>query len=469
MIDNRTTNLDLPLPNVDNFQTDDVQRLIDALSALDTEVFARASVAAMNTAISNAIASLVGSAPLNLNTIQELAAAINNDPSFYSTVATSLAGKLPSAPATASVLGGVKVGSGLNVAPDGTISVTGTGLGTGLPAIDVLTITPASNGQTVFTISGGYIAGMVQVFVNGALYRGNGDDYTASNGTSITFTAGLNTTDSVDVFRWKYLPPELAVNKTGDTMTGPLVLPGNATDNLQAVPKQQLDTGLASKASAEQIGSWRSVLAFSTSQSLTASQAGSIIEHTGSSDATYTLPDLAGVADARVFAFLNFSSGVLTVQRAGTNSIYDDRRQAQTAIAVQPGDSLMVFATSTGWLVFSGSWNTVKRSGSTLTGPLAFSAEFDAGNTGAAKTINFASGQKQKMTLTANCTLTLQFPGVGNYVLRALVGATAYSLTWPAGTKFFGGTAPLAPVSNGTAIYTVYYDGSVAHIAGGRE
>lgn len=469
MIDNRTTNLDLPLPNADNFQTDDVQRLIDALNSIDTEVFARATVTAMNTAIANAIASLVGSAPTGLNTLQKLAAAINNDSSFYSTVSTALSGKLSNNPATASVLGGVKVGAGLNAAPDGTISVTGAGLGDGLPAIDVIMLTASTNGQTDFTIAGGYIAGMVQVFVNGVLYNGNGDDYTASNGTSISFTAGLNTTDSVAFFRWKYLPPEMAVNKTGDTMTGPLELAGDATDALQAVTKQQLDAGLAAKASAAQIGSWRSALSFSTSQTLTASQAGSIIQHTGSSDATYTLPDLAGVTDARVFAFLNFSSGVQTVQRAGTNTIYDDRRQAQTSIAVQPGDSLLVFATASGWFTFSGSWNTVKRSGSTLTGPLFFAAEFDAGNTGAAKTINFASGQKQRMALTANCTLTLQFPGVGNYVLRATVGATAYSLTWPAGTKFFGGTAPLAPESNGTAIYTVYWDGAVAHVAGGRE
>lgn len=38
------------------------------------------------------------------------------------------------------------------------------------------------------------------------------------------------------------------VLKTGDTMTGALTLSGNATANLHAVPKQQLDTGLATKA-----------------------------------------------------------------------------------------------------------------------------------------------------------------------------------------------------------------------------
>lgn len=40
----------------------------------------------------------------------------------------------------------------------------------------------------------------------------------------------------------------LKVAKAGDTMTGPLVLPGNAATALQAVPKQQLDTALLAAA-----------------------------------------------------------------------------------------------------------------------------------------------------------------------------------------------------------------------------
>lgn len=39
------------------------------------------------------------------------------------------------------------------------------------------------------------------------------------------------------------------VKKAGDTMTGPLVLPGNATQNLEAVPKQQLDAATANAVS----------------------------------------------------------------------------------------------------------------------------------------------------------------------------------------------------------------------------
>lgn len=112
----------------------------------------------------------------------------------------------------------------------------------------------------------------------------------------------------------------------------------------------------------------------------------------------------------------------------------------------------------------------VNKAGDVFTGPVSFNAEYDAGNSGTTKTINFNNGQKQKLTFTGNCTITFTFPtGVGNYVLRGIGDGTTRTVTWPAGSKYVGGTAPLAPLTSGTAIYTVYYDGAVAHIAGGRE
>ena len=110
------------------------------------------------------------------------------------------------------------------------------------------------------------------------------------------------------------------------------------------------------------------------------------------------------------------------------------------------------------------------KSGGVFTGPVRFSAEYDAGNSGTAKTIDFNNGQKQKLTFTGNCDITFAFPsGAGNYVLRGIGDSFTRSVTWPSGSKYIGGVSPPAPLANGTAIYTVYYDGAVAHIAGGRE
>lgn len=57
---------------------------------------------------------------------------------------------------------------------------------------------------------------------------------------------------------------------------------------------------------------------------------------------------------------------------------------------------------------------------------VGFYAEYDNGNSGAAKTITLANAQKQKITLTANTTLTISFTGctVGDYQIRLIQDAT---------------------------------------------
>lgn len=56
----------------------------------------------------------------------------------------------------------------------------------------------ATAGQTVFTISGGYVAGSIDVYVNGVKLF-NGSDYIATNGTTVTLVNGCAENDTVDV------------------------------------------------------------------------------------------------------------------------------------------------------------------------------------------------------------------------------------------------------------------------------
>ena len=52
-------------------------------------------------------------------------------------------------------------------------------------------------------------------------------------------------------------------------------------------------------------------------------------------------------------------------------------------------------------------------------------AEYDNGNSGSAKTIDFANGQNQKITLTGDAALTISpAPGVGHYQLKVIQDAT---------------------------------------------
>ena len=258
MIDDRTPNLDLPLPHVDNIQTDDVARLRTALTAIDTALPAKADLVAGKVAASQLPSYVddvlefadLASFPATGET-GKIYIAINNPPTtptaqyrwsgsayviitaspgstdavpegatnLYFTAARARAAQNLASPSTAGLM---KVGSGMTSDPDGTVHVIASSGGTGLPAYTDIFPPVTANGQTTFTVSGGYTPGLIDVLVDGVLYNGGGDDYTASNGTSITLTVGINTTNLLRVRRWAYIPSSMALAKTGDTMTGAL-------------------------------------------------------------------------------------------------------------------------------------------------------------------------------------------------------------------------------------------------------
>lgn len=103
----------------------------------------------------------------------------------------------------------------------------------GVASQRVVTTFTATAGQTVFTPQSGYTLGYCDVFLNG-IKLVNGDDYTASNGTSITLASGAAVGDSVEVVA--FFPRGLSdgytkaetdarhVLKSGDTMSGSLAL-----------------------------------------------------------------------------------------------------------------------------------------------------------------------------------------------------------------------------------------------------
>jgi len=95
-----------------------------------------------------------------------------------------------------------------------------------------------------------------------------------------------------------------------------------------------------------------------------------------------------------------------------------------------------------------------------------FDAEFDNGDSGAADTINWKVGNKQKSTLTANCTYTFTAPsGPCNVLLRIIQGGSgSYTVTWPATVKWANATAPTLSTSVGAIdIVSFYYDGTSYH------
>lgn len=93
-----------------------------------------------------------------------------------------------------------------------------------------------------------------------------------------------------------------------------------------------------------------------------------------------------------------------------------------------------------------------------------FNGEYDNGNSGTSKTIDWNNGQKQKITTTGSCVLTFTAPaGPCNLLLRIVheASATAYTYTWPASVKFPGNTDPATTNTSGAVdIVSLYFDGT---------
>lgn len=93
------------------------------------------------------------------------------------------------------------------------------------------------------------------------------------------------------------------------------------------------------------------------------------------------------------------------------------------------------------------------------------------GNAGASKAINWATAQRQSVTLDQNTTLTFSFSGcpVGSYLLKIVQDATGgRTVTWSTGTpgttRWLGvsGAPTLNSAANGVSFAQIYWDGTNA-------
>jgi hypothetical protein len=98
----------------------------------------------------------------------------------------------------------------------------------------------------------------------------------------------------------------------------------------------------------------------------------------------------------------------------------------------------------------------------TATGKAVGLTEYDAGNSGASKTITWTDGQNQKLTLTGSPTLTFASPVAGMTAKLKLTqdGTGSRTITWPT-IKWVGGAAPtLSTAAAAIDIVSLYYDGT---------
>jgi hypothetical protein len=189
--------------------------------------------------VTQQVNNLVNGAPGALDTLNELASALNNDASFSTTITNSLAQKANLSGASFSgivtasnfvgningninssginTLGAVQISSGIITAISGIITYYGDG--SNLTGISDTTPTKtetsfvATAGQTTFSIS--YEVGYIEVYLNGI--RLTSSEYTASSGTSIILNQGASLGDVIDVIETATTGPRGPQGIQGET------------------------------------------------------------------------------------------------------------------------------------------------------------------------------------------------------------------------------------------------------------
>lgn len=82
----------------------------------------------------------------------------------------------------------------------------------------------ATTAKTAFTPPGGYTVGQLEVYINGSQLMS--DDFTATDGSTVNLTTACAVGDGFKSIAYGNFLASNAVNKSGDTMTGPLTLGG---------------------------------------------------------------------------------------------------------------------------------------------------------------------------------------------------------------------------------------------------
>jgi len=179
---------------------------------------------------------------------------------------------------------------------------------------------------------------------------------------------------------------------------------------------------------------------------------------------------LTGLGDDDHTQYLNNTRGDARYSQLGHT-----HTASQISDSTATGRSVLTAATAADarTAIGAGVGDVTLGGGQSITGKVvyAFGSQVDAGNSGTTKTINFASGQKQLMTLTGNCTVTFSFPGVGNYQLILKQDATGNrTVTW-SGVSLFVGSASAPAINtaaNGFTIVSVFWDGSAAWLSAAK-
>lgn len=236
-------------------------------------------------------------------------------------------------------------------------------------------------------------------------------------------------------------------NSVDDGTIATLLANLQAAINAAGITAPQFDnsTKLATTAFAQRsLGNFQAFYAYTSSQTLTASQSGSVINFWGSSASTFTLPSCSAMPAGGSFLFNNSNAGntSVTVTRAGSDSILCGGNA--TSVVVGPGDNLLLVAIPPSqWVATGGSAQL----------PFASTAQRTSGGVvGAMRNASMnVAAASASATFTADEIVVETALGGGFYRLAS------FSKTINLATTGAGGMdTGAAPTSGYVALYAIY-------------
>jgi hypothetical protein len=287
----------------------------------------------------------------------------------------------------------------------------------------------ATSGQTTFSAT--YVAGYVDVYLNGAKLV-VGTDFTATNGTSVVLASGATAGDSIEIISYETFAVAnalIATNNLSDLSSAATALT-NLGITSTAAELNILD-GVTSSTAELNLVDGASAGAIVNSKALIYGAAGEV---------NATTLQIAGTSITATAAELNILDGVT----ASTTEInYLDITTLGTSEA-----SKVVTADANGVVTFDN--GTIEES---------------TALSGTSPTLNFRDGDNFTHTLSGNTSYTFSNPAasgkVSSFTLKVTQDSTARTITWPSAVRWAGGTAPTLSTGSGDIDVFVFitYDG----------
>lgn len=234
-------------------------------------------------------------------------------------------------------------------------------------------------------------------------------------------------------------------NSVDDGTTATLLANFMTAINAAGITASQFDNSTKQATTAfvqRALGNFQAFYAYTSSQTLTASQSGSVINFWGGSASTYTLPSCSAMPVGGAFLFNNSSTAPVTVTRAGSDAILCNG--SSTSIVVGGGDNLLLVAIPPNqWVATGGSAQL----------PFAGTMQrVSGGVVGAARNAFMSvSGGSASATYTADEVVVETALG-GTFFRLAGFNKSANLMTTGAG----GMDAGTAPTNGYVAFYAIY-------------